>query len=142
MEIYQPLWRIQEFLDTHPQEFVILDFQHFYAVSQAQHHFLHTKLKDIFGSKLYSRCDGPLTACTLNFCASSGKQVVLIYRRCTIELPVEFWPGYSWPTPWPNVCSVKKLQSYLDESLLCRVPSNGYVSQCILTPSPRYISLR
>ncbi|XP_055916022.1 PI-PLC X domain-containing protein 2 [Eupeodes corollae] len=141
MTIIDPLLEIINFLESHPKEFVILDFQHFYAM-QPQHHIrLHNYLKQMFGSRLYTRNDGPLSKCTLNYCHPNGKQVIIIYRRF-VNLPQDFWPSLSWPTPWPNVCSVKKLEEYLDTALLTRQPMNGYVSQCIFTPTVRYITLR
>lgn len=142
LEITEPLLAIINFLDSRPKEFAILDFQHFYAMQPKHHIQLHNVLRKLFGNRLYTRNDGPLSKCTLNYCHPNGKQVLIIYRRCSVNLPQDFWPSLSWPTPWPNVCSAKKLEEYLDTSLLTRHPTNGYVSQCIFTPTARYISLR
>lgn len=141
-KINEPLLEIINFLDLHPKEFVILDFQHFYDMRPEHHKYLHNHLIKLFGKRLYTRNDGPLSKCTLNYCFTKEKRLLIIYRRCTVDLPHDFWPSLSWPTPWPNVCSAKKLEDYLDTALLTRQPMNGFVSQCIITPTPRYITLR
>ncbi|KAL7738872.1 hypothetical protein ACLKA6_001320 [Drosophila palustris] len=142
MEVFEPLRELRQFVETHPDEMVVLDLQHFYAMDVAQHQQLHTQLIQFFGPLLYSSTDGSLLECSLTRSAQLQRQVVLIYRRCPIGLPPEFWPSYAWPTPWPNTASVKQLQSFLSDSLLSRQPQQGYVSQCIITPSGRYIALR
>ncbi|XP_017095666.2 PI-PLC X domain-containing protein 2 isoform X1 [Drosophila bipectinata] len=142
MEVFEPLLELRQFLETHPEEVVILDLQHFYALTVAHHQQLHKELIQFFGQLLYSTVDGPLNDCSLNRCLQLRRQVVIIYRRCPIPLPLRFWPSFAWPTPWPNKASVKKLQSFLEDSLLSRQPHQGYVSQCLITPTGRYIAFR
>ncbi|EDV99073.1 PI-PLC X domain-containing protein 2 [Drosophila grimshawi] len=142
MEVFEPLHELRHFLDTHPEEVVILDLQHFYDMNIKQHQQLQKQLLEFFDHRLYATTDGSLLECTLNRCAQLKWQVVLICRRCPIGLPPSFWPSYAWPTPWPNTASIKKLQSFLSASLLSRQPKQGYVSQCLLTPTGRYIALR
>ncbi|KAH8255550.1 hypothetical protein KR038_005563 [Drosophila bunnanda] len=142
MEVFEPLLELRHFLDSHPEEVVILDLQHFYALTVAHHQQLHKDLITFFGHRLYSTADGSLKDCTLNRCLEMSRQLVIIYRRCPIPLPLRFWPSYAWPTPWPNKSSVKQLQSFLEDSLLSRQPQQGYVSQCLITPTGRYIAFR
>ncbi|KAH8352793.1 hypothetical protein KR084_006392 [Drosophila pseudotakahashii] len=142
MEIFEPLEEIRQFVDSHPEELVVLDLQHFYALTVAHHQQLHKDLIQFFGHRLYSTADGSLKDCTLNRCLELQRNLVIIYRRCPIPLPLRFWPSYTWPTPWPNQASVKKLQSFLEDSLLSRQPQQGYVSQCLITPTGRYIAFR
>ncbi|XP_017056656.2 PI-PLC X domain-containing protein 2 [Drosophila ficusphila] len=142
MEIFEPLLEIRQFLDSHPDELVILDLQHFYDLTVAHHQRLHKELIQFFGQRVYSTADGTLKDCTLNRCAEIKRQLVIIYRRCPIPLPLRFWPSFAWPTPWPNKASVKQLQSFLEDSLLSRQPQQGYVSQCLITPTGRYIAFR
>lgn len=142
IEIFDPLQQILTFLNSNSGEVVILDFQHFYAFLPKDHYFLQDKLKRLFGEKLFTRSDGPLTNLTVDRSEELGKQLIIIYRRCPVELPKDFWPSTTWPTPWPNVASSKKLLNFLDNSLLSRNESQGYVSQCVLTPTGRYITLR
>ncbi|EDW11926.1 PI-PLC X domain-containing protein 2 [Drosophila mojavensis] len=142
MEVFEPLQELRQFLDTHPEEVVVLDLQHFYDMTIPHHQQLHKELVQFFDQRLYATTDGPLLECSLTRCAELQRQVVLICRRCPIGLPAQFWPSYAWPTPWPNTASIKKLQSFLADSLLSRQPQQGYVSQCLLTPTGRYIALR
>ncbi|ALC38882.1 CG10747 [Drosophila busckii] len=142
MEVFEPLLELRQFLDTHPQELVVLDLQHFYDMNVPQHQQLHTELLQFFDQRLYATTDGSLLDCSLARCEQLQRQVVLIYRRCPIVLPVQFWPSFAWPTPWPNKASIKKLQAFLTDSLLSRQPQQGYVSQCLITPTGRYIALR
>lgn len=142
MEVFEPLLQLRHYLDSHPEELVILDLQHFYAMTVSHHQQLQAELLQFFAQRLYANTDGPLHECTLTGCAELQRQVVLIYRRCPISLPPQMWPSFAWPTPWPNTASVKKLKSFLTDSLLSRQPQQGYVSQCLITPTGRYIALR
>ncbi|KAH8290001.1 hypothetical protein KR018_011274, partial [Drosophila ironensis] len=142
MEVFEPLLELRQFLDSHPEEVVALDLQHFYAMTVAHHQQLHKELIQFFGHRLYSTVDGSLNDCSLDKCLALRRQVIIVYRRCPIPLPLRFWPSNAWPTPWPNKVSVKKLQSFLEDSLLSRQPQQGYVSQCLITPTGRYIALR
>uniref|UniRef100_A0A182IYF0 Phosphatidylinositol-specific phospholipase C X domain-containing protein n=1 Tax=Anopheles atroparvus TaxID=41427 RepID=A0A182IYF0_ANOAO len=137
-EIMEPLEQLKDFLRTHPKEFVVLDCQHFYQFNPTDHCVLSAELNRIFDRKIYSRNVCQLKECTLESATSSGKQVLIVYRSdaCVNE---RFWLSQDWPTPWPNEINVKKLRQYLDESLAQRRPDTGYVSQCVLTPSVRYI---
>jgi len=72
MEIFEPLLEIRQFVDSHPEELVILDLQHFYALTVAHHQQLHKDLIQFFGHRLYSTVDGSLKDCTLNRLVASG----------------------------------------------------------------------
>ncbi|KAH8410115.1 hypothetical protein KR009_006296 [Drosophila setifemur] len=142
MEVFKPLLELRQFLDTHPEEVVVLDMQHFYAMAVSHHQQLHKELIQFFGFRLFSTADGSLYECSLNRCLELHRQAIIIYRRCPIPLPQRFWPSFAWPTPWPNKASVKQLQTFLEDSLLSRQPQQGYVSQCLITPTGRYITFR
>ncbi|XP_052868522.1 PI-PLC X domain-containing protein 2 [Anopheles cruzii] len=137
-EIMDPLEQLKDFLRTHPKEFVVLDCQHFYLFNPTDHCMLSAELNRFFDKKIYSRNVNQLKDCTLASATASGKQVLIVYRSdaCVND---RFWLSQDWPTPWPNEINVKKLQQYLDESLAQRTSDTGFVSQCVLTPSVRYI---
>ncbi|XP_058820315.1 PI-PLC X domain-containing protein 2 [Topomyia yanbarensis] len=137
-EITEPLEHLKNFLRAHPREFVVLDCQHFYLFNPTDHCVLSAELNRIFDKKIYSRNVSQLKDCTLESTTGNGKQVLIVYRSdaCVND---RFWLSQDWPTPWPNEISVKKLRHYLDESLAQRNPDTGFVSQCVLTPSVRYI---
>lgn len=138
----EPLLEIDEFLSQHPYEFVILDFQHFYNIDSDQHNDIQKIIFSIFGSKIVTIEDGRLEDFTLDYCRKINKQILVIYRRHFRELTKIVWPGNIWPTPWPNKASKRKLEGFLNQALETRQPGTGFVSQCIITPDPKYIMLR
>ncbi|EDS32336.1 glycosylphosphatidylinositol-specific phospholipase C [Culex quinquefasciatus] len=137
-EIAEPLDQLKDFLRTHPREFVVLDCQHFYLFNPTDHCVLSAELNRIFDKKIYSRDINQLKDCTLESATRNGKQILIVYRSdaCVND---RFWLSQDWPTPWPNEVSVKKLRQYLEETLTQRSPEAGHVSQCVLTPSVRFI---
>lgn len=137
-EIERPLEEMRKFLDDHPDEFLILDCQHFYNFSEHDHLDLGTTLIKFFGTRLYSREGTTLLQCTLNHALSQHKQVLIIYREGRHN-GEKFWFNNDWPTPWPNKTNPKKLKVYLNDALGKRAPTTGFVSQLILTPDARYI---
>ncbi|XP_037958757.1 PI-PLC X domain-containing protein 2 isoform X2 [Teleopsis dalmanni] len=142
MDVTKPLYYIREFLSKQPGETVILDFQHFYDMNAVDHMRLQKMLIQVFGDMLYKPSDGPLLKCTLNYCTKFRKQVIIVYRYNSNALHKDFWPSKSVYTPWPNVCSIKLLKEFLQHSLMSRPPTDGYVTQVVLTPDAKYISLR
>lgn len=134
----QPLHEINLFLDQHPTEVVILDFQHVYNATAEQHQSYCDTIAAIFGNKILPRLGNSLTKCSLDDMTASGKQVIVIYRYLC-DRDALFWGGQDWPTPWPNTVKVKTLQQFLADSIQERDKEKGYVSQCILTPSGRFI---
>ncbi|XP_037939020.1 PI-PLC X domain-containing protein 3-like [Teleopsis dalmanni] len=142
MDVATPLYYIREFLSKRSGETVILDFQHFYDMNIADHMRLQRMLIQIFGDMLYKPSDGPLLKCTLNYCTKYRKQVIIVYRYNSNALSKDFWPSKSVYTPWPNVCSIELLKEFLQHSLMSRPPTDGYVTQVVLTPDAKYIVLR
>lgn len=53
-----------------------------------------------------------------------------------------FWPTYVWNNPWPDEITVSGLLDKLKFGLENREVDVGYVSQCLLTPTPKFIALR
>ena len=62
----------------HPQELVILDFQHLYNFTEADHQFLTKTILDTFPDKLCPFNKEPHTI-TLNNLAKDGHQLIVIY---------------------------------------------------------------
>lgn len=52
----------------------------------------------------------------------------------------EFWPNSKWITLWPNTTDITQLCKYLTETLKKRKADAGFVSQCVFTPSPKFIA--
>lgn len=136
-EITEPLRQIRNFMDEHPNEFIIFDCQHFYNFANGDYGRLERILLKIFESKFYIRVNGALVELTLNKAHELKAQLLVIYRNSRV--PYEFWSSDCWPTPWPNQINVKKLKTYLDQNIRYRSPDAGFVSQCVLTPPVKFI---
>ncbi|KAJ6648298.1 PI-PLC X domain-containing protein 3 [Pseudolycoriella hygida] len=137
-EITEPLIEIQQFLENHRNEFVILDCQHFYNFSEDDYEVLANRMIQIFNNNIYGQANGKLTDLTLETAEAKKTQVLIIYRSSR-HIPMQFWPSDMWPTPWPNQIKISKLKKYLDNSLENRSPDCGFVTQCVVTPPVDFI---
>lgn len=74
MEVINALEEINECLNEHPEEVVILDFQHIYDFTTLDHRLLIEKIHSIFQSKL---CPEPTNVIdvTLNWLKNNRHQV-------------------------------------------------------------------
>lgn len=138
--INEPFKELCIFLDQHPQEFVILDFQHFYDFDTHHHQELIGCIMKFFSNKLFTRNedDSNLRQLTLSNAQANGQQIVIIYRN-NLNAKNEFFRSYDWPTPWPNATSIANLKDYLEKRLDYRSPDQGFVTQCLLTPDANFI---
>lgn len=137
-EITQPLMQLDEWLTNHPNEIVILDFQHFYAFNEARHRAVVEKIKLIFQRKIcpaYNKLDNV----SLQWMNSMKYQVIVIYRNIIAKHEMNVWPNGFWPTPWPDTVNTDRLIEFLNKSLSERSRSAGFVSQCLLTPDVTYV---
>lgn len=67
-------------------------------------------------------------------------QVVAIYRSDAARFGQPLlWPSACFPTPWANTDSVSKLIAFLVDKLQNRNNLVGFISQCVLTPTPWFI---
>lgn len=93
-----------------------------------------------FEDKIVERScdDSNMKQITLTNACSTGKQMIVIYRNDT-NVSNEFFRSYDFPTPWPNVTNIPDLKDFLVKRLSCRSPTQGFVSQCLLTPDVNFI---
>lgn len=139
-ESTQPLKDIRTFLDDHPLEVVILDFQHVYRCRIDDHSRYFEELKEIFGDLIYPKKGNDLLSnTTLKELEEKGKQVIIIYRDYHDEEDL-FWTGGDFRTPWPNTTSIKEMQSFLERTVEERSKYAGHVTQCVLTPDGKFIA--
>lgn len=139
-EITEPLKQIRQFMNDHPNEFIIFDCQHFYDFAEADYKRLEQTFKEIFNNKFYKPSDGHLQDLTLNKASHLKVQLFVIFRYSYV--PKEFWNSDSWPTPWPEKFEVKQLEKYLDTDIKNRKPNTGHVTQCVLTPPVKLIATK
>lgn len=134
------LEEVRSFLDTHTQEVVILDFQHFYGFRQSDHDRLMQLIYHIFGAKLlpYSQ---HMSYVTLQYMTTQYRyQVISVYRSDAARFGQPLlWPSNSFPNPWPNTVSKSSLFESLHRGLSNRPSGSAHISQCVLTPPGWFI---
>lgn len=138
-EIGQPLRAVNDWLNEHPNEAIIVDFQHFYNFDEASHRGLINQIKFLFRGKLcpvYRRFDN----ITLQWLNLQRYQVFVVYRNAIAQNYNDLWPSGLWPTPWPETVNSSKLVNFLNDGLQKRSRDAAYVSQCLLTPTGAYIT--
>lgn len=137
-KIYPPLKSIADWLAEHANEVVILDFQHFYLFSEADHRRLTETIIQIFRGKLcpvFAKFDH----ITLNWLGIERYQVFVIYRNAYAQNHSTLWPSGLWCTLWPNTIHIDKLIEFLNAELHARSLDIAFVSQCLLTPNATYV---
>ncbi|CAF3158344.1 unnamed protein product [Rotaria sp. Silwood2] len=119
--VREGLEEINEFLNAHPKEIILLDFNHFYEFNeQCGHdqliHFVH----EIYGKKLCTTAQ-KITECTLNYLWNNKQQVILLYERnhdqCTAYMDRIGHFFQICQSPWPNTSSVDELFLFLNETV-------------------------
>ncbi|KAK4874099.1 hypothetical protein RN001_013459 [Aquatica leii] len=138
-EVTSTLSDFRDFIDTHPEEVIIMDFQHFYAFKNEDHRNLINTINTIFKYKLLPKTKD-MKHLTLEFMTRTNKyQVIVIYRNGHAHEDPFLWMNNSFPTPWPATTSSTELIQKLDYGLAHRIPSIGYVSQFLLTPTNWFV---
>ncbi|XP_023937235.1 PI-PLC X domain-containing protein 3 isoform X1 [Bicyclus anynana] len=138
-EISQPLNQVKEFVEQHPHEVVILDFQHFYGFTPDDHQKLIRYILNLFGPKLVPR-QPDLNDVTLNTLHRLQQQVVVVYRHSSVLSTGELWLPQMLPSPWPQQDTIRGLLTFLRN--VKRNPNMGFVHQAVLTPTPGFIIFR
>lgn len=133
-EITPLLCDIKTFLDHHPSEVVILDFNHLYLIEGEENEKLIKKISDCFGDKLANRKNS-FKNLSLSDMMSSQKQVIVFYKSIPDSAKYPFlWPENLIKNPWPEKTKLASLMQYLSSRIIGRNPNECYVTQGILTP--------
>ncbi|XP_053982872.1 PI-PLC X domain-containing protein 3 [Hylaeus volcanicus] len=136
--IYQPLREVAEWLASHSNEIVVLDFQHFYSFTEANHRHLVETIFRIFQRKLCPIASS-FEHITLRRLNLEKYQVIVIYRNSYAQSYSTLWPSALWRTPWPDTVRVDRLIDFLNIEMRARPLEIGFVSQCVLTPDTSYV---
>ena len=124
---------VNQFLQKHPKEVVLLDFNHFYGLTDQHHRACLQMLMDVFGQKLCPYLD--VDSLTLSMLWENNLQVVAFYQDSVAMENLMFWPSTSITSPWANTPKTKNLLKFLDQNYeKKRDMSQFYVSQGVLTP--------
>ena len=134
-KVHAYLEEINVFLDEHPKEIVLLDFNHFYDANDNSHSRLKRNIFDTFGSKLCPFVE--LDQLSLCFMWECNLQVIVFYH-CNHGNEPQLWPGTAIRSLWPNVKTVDEL---LDEDTLKRNEhmDKFQVTQGVLTPDTQFV---
>lgn len=124
--------QLKEFLDLHPGEVIILDFQHQYQFKPTDHLQLGNFILTTFQGQLHPWA-GEGGMASLRSLQDSGHRVVVIYP--TLQSPL-LWPRKSCPNPWPDTTDTNMLRNSLVHGVEKRDNTLLFVSQGVLTPSP------
>ncbi|XP_067211465.1 PI-PLC X domain-containing protein 3 [Linepithema humile] len=137
-EITRPLLDVADWLTSHANEVIILDFQHFYAFTDEDHRRLVERINRTFHGKMCP-VSSRFEQITLNWLATNRHQVFVIYRNVYARNFSNLWPSGLWRTVWPNTVDVHELIDFLNIELQSRPLDIGFVSQCLLTPDTSYV---
>ena len=130
--------KIALFLDDHASEVVILDFNHFYDVSQESHRCLIDKILKRFPSKLCPPTD--MKEVTLKFMSERGYRLIVFYQDNIACDHPQLWGKCRISSPWPNTPDVHVLLKTLTENFTkSREISKFYVTQGVLTLTEEYV---
>lgn len=143
---------IQQFLNEHSQEIVLLDFNHFYRMNPADHGKCVRIIQNTFQDKL---CPHQPEAVTLKWMWENHYQVIVFYHSISEEIKTyipkdmlnNLWGGDLIPSPWHNVSNTEGLIKSLDkthtEKKQCiQSRKEFHVTQGVLTPDAKLIVTR
>lgn len=113
-KIFDCMKEINEFLDAHPKEVVLLDFNHFYTMEDADHVTVVETVLKIFGKKICPRHTDLPVRLSLTDMWKNNWQVIMFYSINDVVVQYkQLWPGSYIPSPWANTMDIKSLLQYL-----------------------------
>lgn len=126
------------FLQNHPREVVLLDFNHFYNM-ETEHHL---QLITFIISKLQSNlCPVSLLEQTtlVNFWGKQ-QQTIVFYQHELVQEFRDLWPATSIASPWASTTNVDDCLVFQEKFAKQRhTEGKFYVCQLVLTPSTPFI---
>ncbi|XP_072174789.1 PI-PLC X domain-containing protein 3-like [Diadema setosum] len=132
-EVCEGLRTIKAWLDDHPKEVVLLDFNHLYDMD-GKHEQLIVALEEIFSSKLCPHME--VSSVSLRMLWENGWQVLLIYHDSIASSRGCIWPAPSIFSVWPNTTEPVQMVNILNAYHTRGRPRDRfYVSQGVLTPT-------
>jgi len=128
------LIEINNFLNSHPKEVVILDFNHFYSLTPQLHQRLVQNILKVFADKIYSPSTKGINS-SLDDIWSVKKQVIIVYSNEQMVKQVKLlWPSKFIDSPWFNTSSISTLINDLDNRFHTLKDQSFNIFQAILTP--------
>lgn len=127
------LAEINEWMDAHPKEVVILSFSHFLGLNPELHGLLLTTLHNIFTSKLCPKTE----VLTLRNLWRSGFSLIVSYEHSITSCHSELWPHI--PYWWANKCKAEALIEAFEHRKKHDRPEGFFVTGINLTVDLKYI---
>ncbi|XP_071961416.1 PI-PLC X domain-containing protein 3-like [Antedon mediterranea] len=128
------LGEIKDWVDNHPNEILLLDFNHLYNMEVKDHQYLTQQLQEKFGRKLCPVIDVENVA--LNVLCEQNWNVIVFYHNNHHKENNSLWAGSRIPSPWPNTPEPTKMVNFLEANhTRGRDTSKFHVTQGILTPT-------
>ncbi|GFR68267.1 PI-PLC X domain-containing protein 2 [Elysia marginata] len=126
---------VDTFLNEHTGEIILLDFNHFYDMTDDNHKALLGRLLSVFGSKLCS-VDYPVASMNLEQMIVQGKQVIVFYQcSCSAPEKRQVATRASILSPWPNTTDPAQCVDYLTDTFAKPPVADYLVCQGVLTPA-------
>lgn len=133
-KVFDCMNEINEFLEKHPKEVVLLDFNHFYTMEDADHEAVVKTVLEIFGKKICPWHNDLPVRLSLADMWKNDWQVLMFYANDDMALKHEqLWPSSYMPSPWANTMDIKSLLQFLTKNYGEKRPSFE-VCQGVITP--------
>lgn len=135
---------IDDFLNEHPKEVILLDCNHFNGMESAQHLACQKLIQSKFPSKLCPDMSQNMKSLTLDFLWKNNYQVICFYQNGS-EIPSDFWGEAGISSPWPNTVDDDTLLKALEAEYEDRSEEKSenstkfFVYQGLLTPDVKYV---
>lgn len=136
------LVEVRDFLEGHRTEVILLHFQHFYNMTDADHNRLLNKLTSAFGP-LMCQFTTNLGNITLASLWRRGYQMITFYGHEKLaKYHPYLWPTSYIPNPWPDDDEAARLVTFWDRTLQQgRDPKKFFVLQGVGTPQPSTVTM-
>lgn len=135
------LQEINGYLEEHPTEVIILDFNHFYGMNESMHKQFMSVILETFGAKICPQKD--MQSLTLDELWQNKFQVVVIYQDDVVNDFDQFWPASCIQSQWANTTDPAKMTQFFEKMHSENRPANTFRTyQGILTPDATYIISR
>ncbi|XP_046577041.1 PI-PLC X domain-containing protein 3-like [Haliotis rubra] len=135
------LQEINGYLEEHPTEVVILDFNHFYGMNESMHKQFMAVILETFGAKICPQKD--MKTLTLDMLWQNKFQVVAIYQDDVVKDFDQFWPASCIQSQYANTTDPTKMVQFFEKTHSENRPANTFQTyQGVLTPDATYIISR
>ncbi|VDK40866.1 unnamed protein product [Taenia asiatica] len=142
--VSEELETIKSFLEHHPKEVVIIDFQHFHGLNESLKSVFTDLIREVFGDMLEPY--GTQIPSLVDMWSRKKQVITLGYAKNLDELQAGtsvLWPRSAVRQPWPNTRNPEVLRIFLSKMLKSWVqrssPGYFFVFQGILSPNLDYI---